>query len=47
MFQNTMHGILYQKKIGPTSLQLKKAKTITIANIVGILLMEKLPPFIN
>jgi hypothetical protein len=29
------------------SLQLKKAKIITTTNIVGILFMAKLPPFIN
>jgi hypothetical protein len=48
-FQNTMHGkldnfILVQQI---KSLQLKKAKIITTTNIFGILIMAKLPPFIN
>jgi hypothetical protein len=43
-FQNTMHGkldnfILVQ--------QIKSLQIITTTNIVGILIMAKLPPFIN
>jgi hypothetical protein len=48
-FQNTMQGRLDQKSLVQQirSLQLKKAKVVTTFEIVEILFMAKLPPFIN